>query len=148
VVSLVRKPETPVTAQPTPTPTTTASTQQIFVDDADRALCQAIAPLMTESNAKAKEFSGLAAGSPEQEAAVPGYRAFTEGWAGRMQVVLNSHSEPPRFLTRALQRFIDDNLLYTGLNMVNDPQAPKTWDLSLSDYVGPRSVCYRLGVNW
>jgi hypothetical protein len=150
VVSLVRKPEAQSPAQQTPTPAATelAPLQQIFVGDADRALCEAIAPLMTESNNQAKTFSALASGSPEQIAALPTYRKFTEDWAGRIQSILNTHSDPPRFMTRTLQRFIDDTLLYAELPAVDDETAANTWRLSLSDYAGPRATCYNLGVNW
>lgn len=150
VVSLVRKPETPVTAQPTPTPTTTASTQaqQIFVDDADRSLCQAIAPLMKESDEHAREFAAYSNNSPEQKAALSRYRAFTEDWAKRIQAVLNGYADPPRYLTRVLQRFIDDTLLYAGVDSVGDEIGVNTWKMSLSDYGGPLGRCRSLGVNW
>jgi len=146
VVSLVRKSETPAPAKPTPTPATAQA--QIFNVDADRSLCEAIAPLMKESNDQAKAFSALAPGSPEQIAALPNYRRFTEDWASRIQSILNGHSDPPRFMTRTLQRFIDDSLLYVELPAVDGETASNTWRLSLSDYAGPRATCYDLGVNW
>ncbi|HUM00244.1 MAG TPA: hypothetical protein VLU24_12705, partial [Mycobacterium sp.] len=85
MVSLVRKPEAQSPAQQTPTPTATESApvQQIFVGDADRALCQAIAPLMGEVGEQNKAFAELAPGSPEQGAAIPGYRSFIEDWTNR-----------------------------------------------------------------
>src|SRR6185312_4295024 len=56
VVSLVRKPEVRSTPS-TPSTQTTASTtaaaapaQEIYVEDADRALCEAISPLMKEND--------------------------------------------------------------------------------------------------
>src|SRR5262245_17949035 len=55
VISLVRKPEAPAPTPSTPT-TAAASTQEIFVDDADRQLCQAIVPLMKESDERARAF--------------------------------------------------------------------------------------------
>ncbi|MDT5013281.1 MAG: hypothetical protein QOH57_4898 [Mycobacterium sp.] len=146
VVSLVRKPPT---AQPPPAPTTVPA-QQLFVDDADKALCQAIAPLMKEMVAQSRAFGPLVPGSPEQGAAIPGYRAFVEGWTPRMQVALNQHSEPPRYLTRTVQTFIDDKLLYVELVLpgrVDDYDRP-TWIQGGIDYGGPLGTCSKLGITW
>jgi hypothetical protein len=150
VVSLVRKPETSAPAQPTTTPTASPVQQQLFVEDADRALCEAIAPLMKENEDRGKEFTALEAGSPEQGAAIPGYRSFVEGWARRVQDVLNKHAEPQRYLTRTLQRFVDDKLLY--VEMVQPGQVDKfdapTWQQGAIDYGGPLGVCRDVGVTW
>jgi hypothetical protein len=151
VVSLVRKPETPVTAQPTPTPTTTAPVQQqLFVEDADRALCQAIAPLMGEVGEQNKKFAALAPGSPEQSAAIPGYRSFIEDWTNRIQAILNSHADPPRYLTRTLQAYIDDKLLYVELAEPGrvDPGDQLTWNQASIDGGGPLGTCNKLGITW
>lgn len=147
VVSLVREPAAPASSPPTTT-TATAPAQQVFVEEADRSLCEAIAPLMKENDEKTREFSQFKAGSPEQSDALPGYRNFTEAWAARIQSVLHEQSDPPRYLTRTLQRFIDDMLLYVNSDSVSDEVGVNTWKLSLSDYGGPASVCRKLGVNW
>ena len=54
-------------------------------------------------------------------------------WANRIQRLLNEHAEPPRYLTRTLQRYIDGMLLYSE-NMYPDAvQIPSTTDLGLCD---------------
>ncbi|MFZ0833722.1 MAG: hypothetical protein WAM92_11680, partial [Mycobacterium sp.] len=100
VVSLVRKPDVQTSSQQTPMPTATVPAQQLFNADADRSLCEAIAPLMKENEDRGREFTALQAGSPEQGAAISGYRSFVEDWARRVQDVLNKHIEPERYLTR------------------------------------------------
>lgn len=150
VVSLVRKPETPApAAHPTPTPPSLPA-QQLFVDDADKALCQAIVPLMKELKDQTLAYGPLVAGSPEQGAAIPGYRAFIEGWAPRIQAVLNQHAEPPRYLTRTLQALIDDKLLYVELvqpGRVDNYDGP-TWAQGAIDLGGPLGTCNKLGIDW
>jgi hypothetical protein len=148
VVSLIRKPEAPApTAQPTPT---ALPEQQLFVADADKALCQAIVPLMKELREQNRAFGPLAPGSSEQAAAIPGYRAFIESWASRTQSVLNQHAKPPRYLTRTLQALIDDKLLYVELvqpGRVDDYDEP-TWVQGGIDLGGPLSTCSKLGIRW
>jgi hypothetical protein len=155
VVSLIRKPETSAPAQPTTTPTTTASTptasaQQIFADDADRALCQAIAPLMKDIAEQNRAFAALSPGSPEQGTAIPAYKAFIEGWAEKTQAELNKFASPPRFLTRTLQSYIDDKLLYVEMVQPGhvDPFDEPTWTQASIDAGGPLSTCSKLGITW
>ena len=57
--------------------------------------------------------------SPERKSAIPKFKADTLEWAGRLQSILNDHAEPPRYLTRTLQRYIDGMLLYSE-NMYPD----------------------------
>lgn len=150
VVSLVRKPDTQTPAQPTPTPTATVPAQALFVEDADRSLCEAIAPLMKEIVFQNQAFGPLVPGSPEQGAAIPGYRAFVEDWAARIQPILNQHDEPPRYLTRTLQAYVDDKLLYVELVQPGhvDSYDNDTWNQSGIDYGGPLGTCSKLGINW
>lgn len=152
VVSLVRKPEAQTPAQPEPAPTIAAAPaeQQLFVEDADRALCEAIAPLMKEATERNRAFGPLVPGSPEQGAALPAYKAFIQDWAVRMQHVLNDHLEPPRYLTRTLQAYIDDNLLYVELVKPGhvDSYDDDTWNQGGVDYGGPLGTCSKLGINW
>ena len=124
--------------------------KQLFVEDADRSLCQAIVPLMEEVGEQNKLFGALAPGSPEQGAAIPGYRSFIEGWATRIQDVLNSHASPPRYLTRTLQAYIDDKLLYVELAEPGrvDPGDQLTWNQASIDGGGPLSTCRQLGITW
>lgn len=105
---------------------------------------------MKENEDRGGEFTALEAGSSEQGAAIPGYRSFVEDWARRIQDVLNSHSEPQRYLTRTLQRFIDDKLLYVEMvqpGKVDKFDAP-TWQQAAIDYGGPLGVCRGVGVTW
>ncbi len=146
-VSLVRKPAIP-TPQSAPPTSSAVPAQEVFVNDADRALCEAIAPLMKESDERARAFSAFPNNSPEQKAALPDYRTFTQDWSKRLQVILNSHAQPPRYLTRTLQRFIDDTLLYTGVDAVGDEIGVLTWKMSLIDYGGPLARCSSLGISW
>lgn len=151
VVSLVKKPEVQTPAQPAPAPMTSApGQQQLFVANADRALCEAIAPLMKEIVAQNRAFGPLVPGSPEQGAAIPGYRAFVEDWASRLQPILNQHNDPPRYLTRTLQSYIDDKLLYVELVQPGhvDSYDNDTWNQSGIDYGGPLGTCSKLGINW
>lgn len=150
VVSLIRKPETQAPPNPTSTPTATVPAQQLFVEDADRALCEAIAPLMGEVGEQNKTFGSLAPGSPEQGAAIPGYRSFIEEWAGRIQAVLNTHADPSRYLTRTLQAYIDEKLLYVELAEPGrlDPGDQLTWNQASIDGGGPLGTCKKLGITW
>lgn len=118
---------------------------------ADRALCNAIAPLMTESDRTSHEFVDSAPdGSPERDAAIPKYRTETEDWARRTQAVLDAHSDAQGYLRRTLQRFIDDSKLYVT-NLRPGPaktSATEAWADSLVAYGGPLAICYDLGVQW
>jgi hypothetical protein len=153
VVSLVREPKaaTPAASPaPSTTPTAAVPAEQVFVDDADRALCEAIAPLMREVSEENRVFAKLSPGSPEQGTAIPGYRALIEDWASRIQPVLNIHANPPRFLTRTLQAYIDDKLLYVELVQPGyvDPFDSATWAQASVDGGGPLGTCKRLGITW
>ena len=41
---------------------------------------------------------------------MPRFKNDTLDWADGMEDVLNEHSEPPRYLTRTLQEYIDGKL--------------------------------------
>ena len=76
--------------------------------DADKALCEAIAPLMKESSEERTlswRWGGRDAGARN---GIPDFAKKTQDWVHRAQKVLDDHAEPPRFLTRTLQRYIDD----------------------------------------
>ncbi|MDV3124422.1 hypothetical protein M1247_05820 [Mycobacterium sp. 21AC1] len=119
--------------------------------DADRALCQAIAPLMKENDDRSNAFLGSGEpGSPEQTAALPNFVTETQDWARRTQEVLDTHANPPRFMTRTLQRYLDDMQLFAasvrpGPGTQYDEAA---WTDSIVAYGGPLSVCQALGVQW
>jgi hypothetical protein len=150
VVSIISASRSPEPAPPAQTPK--AEPQQLFVDDVDRALCQAIGPLMKESDEKSNAFiaSGLA-GSPERSAAIPKFKADILDWATRTQQVINEHAEPPRYLTRTLQNYVDGMLLYSENiypNMGVDSFDKATYDSAVVYYGGPLATCYKLGVRW
>ncbi|ORA29864.1 hypothetical protein BST20_27825 [Mycobacterium branderi] len=151
VISLVTKHEpdaAPGKPSTSVSPTSSAATN---TEAADRALCEAISPLMKESIDIGKSFVNLGhSGTPERDAGVPGFQAAVENWAGRIQPVADAHADPPRFLTRTLQRYIDDFRLYAA----NFRPGPATdadnaaWNDGTVALGGPMAVCGQLGVRW
>jgi hypothetical protein len=135
-----------------PPETRKAAPQELFVDDADKALCEAIGPLMKQSDESKQAYQASGTpGSPERAAAIPKFKSDTLNWAGRIQELLNAHSEPPRYLTRTLQEYIDGMLLYTE-NIYPDRQPDSfdkaTWDSAVVAYGGPLGTCQKLGALW
>ena len=135
-----------------PPSTPQAKQQELFVDDADKALCKAIGPLMKRSNDITNAF--IAKGdpdSPERRAAIPQFKADTLDLTTQLQAILNAHADPPRYLTRTLQNYVDGLLLYSE-NMYPDrgadPFDKATYDASVVAYGGPLATCYKLGVRW
>jgi hypothetical protein len=117
----------------------------------DRTLCEEIAPLVRESIDDGKRFVNQGqSGTPERDAAIPGYRADVVDWVSRIQPLLDSHAEPPRYLTRALQAFIDYTQLYAE-NIRPGPQNEvdaAAWNNRVVAYGGPFNRCQQLGVKW
>jgi hypothetical protein len=118
---------------------------------ADRALCNAIAPLMKRSTDQRNALvdSGPP-GSAAQDAALPKFVADTKDWASDAEGVLAKYSDPPRHLSRTLQRYVDDMLLFVesvrpGPGTKYDEAA---WTDSTVVMGGPMRVCYDLGVSW
>ena len=144
VVSLTNTHETPA-AQPAPPSTN----QPVSTTAADRALCEAIAPLMRESADRGKAFVNLGhTGTPERDAGIPSFASDTNNWAQRAQDVLDAHSAPPRYLTRMLQRFVDDRRAYAA-SLQPGPATDAdgaAWNDSLVAASGPYQVCGDLGV--
>ena len=134
----------PPPSQPTNQPASTA--------DSDKALCQAIAPLIKENSERGKAFVNLGhTGTPERDAGIPSYVADTTDWVKRAQAVLDEHfnpASPPGFLMRSLQRFVDDKHAYA----VSIRPGPATdadnaaWNDSLVSLSGPFDVCDGVGV--
>jgi hypothetical protein len=63
--------------------------------------------------------------------------------------VLDEHSIPPRYVTRTLQRYIDDMRLYVASirpGPATDADTA-TWTDSLAALGGPFEVCNALGVS-
>jgi hypothetical protein len=129
-----------------------AERAQLFVDSADRSLCDEVGPLMKESRQAKNTFSGVGPqGSPEHRAAIAKFVSDTRDWASRTQQVLNERSDGSRYLTRTLQRYIDDMLLFVGTVAPDrdpDPADSQAWDLSIVDLRGPRGRCRDVGVDW
>jgi hypothetical protein len=140
-----------LTSQPAPAPPSSAPSKPQVSSADDKALCQAIAPLMKENDDRANAFLGTGApGSPERDAALPKFVSDTEDWARRTQAVLDAHANPPRFVTRALQRYIDDMQLFVasvrpGPGTQYDEAA---WTDSIEAYGGPLATCQALGIGW
>jgi hypothetical protein len=118
---------------------------------ADKALCQAIGPLMKENDDRSNAFLATGQpGSPQRDAALGKFVSDTQDWARRTQQVLDAHANPPRFTTRALQRYIDDMQLFVssvrpGPGTQYDEAA---WTDSIVAYGGPLAACQQLGVGW
>lgn len=139
-----------------PTPTTTQ--QQGSTSDADRALCQAIGPLMSEGDKMSNAYVDIGpAGTPARDAATAKFVSDTQDWARRIQRVLDDHATPPAwgitpqpFFTSTLLRYIDDMRLFAA-NVRPGPGTPydeAVWTDSIVAYGGPLSICQGLGVKW
>jgi hypothetical protein len=150
IVTLVRGgessgPATP-TAQPTASSVPTASGD---TSAADKALCEAIGPLIKESSEQKNAFVALGrTGTPERDAGVQDFRDKTQDWAHRAQEVLDKDTAPPRYFTRTLQRYIDDMRLIAA-NLRTGPATDSdaaAWNDSLVALAGPFEVCGKLGI--
>src|ERR1700739_3684757 len=128
---------------PAAAPHPEATNQPASTTESDKALFQAIAPLIKQSNAEAKAYTNAANGTPERDAATPGFVNQTNDWVKRAQPVLDQYSTPPRFLTRTLQRYIDDMRLFaSSLRPGPSTDADRAaWSDSLVALGGPYEVC-------
>ncbi len=152
VVGLVRasagstKVSAPATSAASASPTPSADNSP-----ADRALCNAIAPLMGDYDQTSNAWLATGAtGTPPRDAALPKYKSDTDEWARRSQEALDGHPAASAFFIRTLQRFIDDRILLVH-NMAPGPSKPpddEAWSDSMTAYGGPLLVCGRLGINW
>ena len=144
ILALTKKPP-PAASPPAPT------SHQGPTTDADRKLCQAIGPLMKENDDRSNAFLATGdPGSPQQDAALPKFVTDTQDWARRTQDVLDANAAPSRFLTRTLQRYVDDMQLFVasvrpGPGTKYDEAA---WTDSIVAYGGPLATCQALGVQW
>lgn len=150
VIAVVGTPSQ-VQSAPTTPPAAASAAPILFDDKADRALCQALPDLMRESTSRRNAFIATAVNSPERRAAIPRFKAESEDWALRMQQVIAAHSEPSRYLTRTVQRYVDDVLLYSQ-NVYPERPYDKfddaTWNLAVVDYGGALGRCQQLGIRW
>jgi hypothetical protein len=140
---------TPVNRTPSAaSPTTSGATDTTA---ADRNLCEAVGPLLRESDETGKAFVNLGqSGTPARDAGIPGYEASVLDWVKRIQPVLDSHSEADPFLRRTLQRMVDDIRIYATSIRPGPETAPDAaaWNDASVAYGGPFDVCHRLGVQW
>jgi hypothetical protein len=150
VIAVVGKP-----SDVRPAPTTSAAPAPaapiLFDDAADRPLCEALPDLMRERNEADRVYQALPVGSAERSAAMPAYKIGVQVWAGRVQDVLAQHATPDRYLTRTLQRYIDDKLLYAQNIYPNRPADKfdeETWNAGVVDYGGALGRCNQLGIGW
>lgn len=119
--------------------------------EADRELCTAIAPLMSEYDDVAKTWFALGApGTPARDGALPKFVEDTKSWVTRAEAVLADHPDAqPRF-HRTLERHLDDLWLYVH-NIAPGPQETydhAAWTDSLVAYGGPLKICQALGIRW
>lgn len=140
-----------IAGQPTQASDAVAPANPQAATAADRALCQAIAPLMKENDDRSNAFLATGQpGAPERDAALPKFVSDTQDWARRTQQALEAHANPPRFMTRTLQRYIDDMQLFVssvrpGPGTQYDEAA---WTDSIVAYGGPLATCQALGIGW
>jgi hypothetical protein len=129
-----------------------ATNQSASTTESDKALCQAIAPLVKESSERGREFVNLGhTGAPERDAGIPAYVSDTTAWVKRAQAVLDQHSSPTSrsdILLRSLQRYVDDKYAYVasirpGPGTDADSAA---WNDSLVALSVPYDICDGLGV--
>jgi hypothetical protein len=151
VVSLM-KGSGDTSSAPTQTPTAKPDAPQVFVDDADRGLCQAMGALMNENIDAGNALQDTTQqNSPERKAAIPKFVTDTYDWARRAQDMLNQHSEPPRYLVRNYQRYIDDSLLFAEqLSPDRDASVYENqiYEEGSKDLAGLIGRCTEVGVKW
>lgn len=128
-----------------------ASSDTASTEVADRGLCTAIAPLMSEYSRTAKAWFALGQpGTPARDAALPQFISDTEDWVARVDAVMDEHTGvQPRF-ERTLQRYVDDLWLFAN-NVEPGPERTydgAAWTDSLIAYGGPQSICDSLGAGW
>jgi hypothetical protein len=149
VISLIaaHRNSSTLAAQPPSQPTNQAASTA----DSEKALCEAIAPLIKDAAAQGKAFAALGDyGTPPRDAGIPEFVAQTSDWVKRAQTAVDQHvsTGPPDYLMRSLQRFIDDRRAYAS----NIRPGPVTdgdtaaWNDSKVAAAGMIEVCGDLGV--
>ncbi|WP_040539327.1 hypothetical protein [Mycolicibacterium tusciae] len=128
-----------------------ASSSPASTEQADRALCTAIGPLISEYSTTAKAWFALGQpGTPARDAALPKFIGDTESWVRRADAILAEHPNvQPRF-ERTLQRYLDDLWLFAN-NIEPGPERTydgAAWTDGLIAFGGPQSICDSLGAGW
>jgi hypothetical protein len=149
VVSLINAHRSPVA--PAAQPPARSTNQPASTADSDKALCEAIAPLIKEASVHGKAFVALGDnGTPARDAGIPEFVAQTTDWVKRSQAVVDQHATNarPDYLMRSLQRFIDDRRAYAS-NLRPGPITDgdrAAWNDSIVAAGGMIEVCGDLGV--
>lgn len=122
-------------------------------DEANRAFCTDIAPLMGESDKSAQAFSHLDKNAPDFKQAGQPFVETTKAWVGRIQPVIDSHGDADPFLIRSTQRFVDDlRYLIDDLQAGDGPEwlpyDQTIWNDSVAAVSGTARNCFDLGVKW
>lgn len=149
VIDLARPAPTSSRSAPAPTSPTPAPPQN--TTEADRALCQAISPLMADIDRISNTYMGLGpGGSPQRDSALPKFISDIQDWGKRIQPVLDSHPNVDPYFERSLQRFIDDRKLLAADLEPGPTKAydEAIWSDSMAAMGGPLSTCYDVGVQW
>jgi hypothetical protein len=147
IIALVRQPDASVTV----TPSSTSAAPVGDTTAADKALCEEVGPLLREIADIGRSFVALGrTGTPERDAGIPDYRAAVKNWTNRIQPIVDANANPPRYLTRTLQSFVDLNQLYADNIRPGDeqPSDVEGWNAGTTAYGGPLAVCKGLGVMW
>lgn len=154
IVGIIDLTRSTTSASPTSETSVSTPARQLNPSDiaaANRALCGAIAPMMTESDRISKAYSSLGpAGSPTYSAGVSTFIGDTKNWVGRIQPVIDGHPNVDPYLLRSLQRFVDDRRYLIADLEEGEPQPydQTDWNDSLSAYNGPLATCWNVGVKW
>lgn len=147
VVALTRHAASPTS----PAGQTTSATTAADTTEADKALCNAIAPQLERSEDLRNSFVGAGpANSPVADAALPKFVDDTKQWAQETQQALHNDLGPPRHITRTLQRYIGDMLLYVeGLRPGRSTKYNEAaWVDASESENGPIMDCFAVGVKW
>lgn len=118
---------------------------------ADKDFCVAIAPLVKEANDTDRSFSGLGEpGTAARDAGIPGFQASVRDWLTRVEPVLDEHAGASGFMTRNVNRYVDDRRIYAAMLRAGPAAAEDTaaWNGQLMALGAPYEVCRKLGVWW
>lgn len=151
IIALGQSRTTATSSSPAPLTPSTSPASGKDTTAADRALCEAVGPLLRERASAGKAFVNTGeTGTEARDAAIPGFRQTMEDWSGRIQPILDRSLDAQAFLRRTLQRLTDDTRLYVesirpGPGNDFDKLA---WDDGVVAYGGPYYICHQLGVTW
>jgi hypothetical protein len=139
------------TASSAPVTSVPATSAPANTEAADKGLCEAIAPLMREASDSKTAFVNLGrAGTSQRDAAIPQFQTAIRDWADRAQKAFDENAGPPRYLTRMVQRYIDDVREYAA--SIRPGPATDADAAALDDSVvalgGAVEVCPAVGVQW